>query len=423
MLRMIFKMMAARKRRYGWLVTELVLVSVVVWGLLDPVVVLSSIESMPDGFDRRNLYCVTLAEYSADAPRYQSPGQNFMAARENMWRLLEKVRRYEGVESATFLGATAPYSQSSVMQRFRKDTLETEAWGLFFVPGSDYFKTFRFDEVDGQTNEELDRLLQHESDGTAEFCVISEAAFPGQSVKGWVDTVYHHRIVGTTSMVRMRGGGVPMPVATVPVSPNNSGNSLLVRVRDGVDESDFLPAFTEWARKQLRAGNYYVRGVQTYEDIIEKDMKEVHQHFRVRSILGVFFLFCLFLGVTGTFWMQTRSRREEIGIMKSFGATRKMVMRIFLIEGFVLTTLAVAVACFLYLQYALKEGLYNPLPNSGNNLNILGGARFWFEHFQQHFTVISLLTWVLLLVVVCIGIYLPARGICRIPPTDALREE
>ena len=86
MLRMIFKMMAARKRRYGWLVTELVLVSVVVWGLLDPVVVLSSIESMPDGFDRRNLYCVTLAEYSADAPRYQSPGQNFMAARENMWR-------------------------------------------------------------------------------------------------------------------------------------------------------------------------------------------------------------------------------------------------------------------------------------------------------------------------------------------------
>lgn len=214
-----------------------------------------------------------------------------------------------------------------------------------------------------------------------------------------------------------------MPVATVPVSPNNSGNSLLVRVRDGVDESDFLPAFTEWARKQLRAGNYYVRGVQTYEDIIEKDMKEVHQHFRVRSILGVFFLFCLFLGVTGTFWMQTRSRREEIGIMKSFGATRNTVMRIFLIEGFVLTTLAVAVACFLYLQYALKEGLYNPLPNSGNNLNILGGARFWFEHFQQHFTVISLLTWVLLLVVVCIGIYLPARGICRIPPTDALREE
>ena len=83
-----------KKRRYGWLVTELVLVSVVVWGLLDPVVVLSSIESMPDGFDRRNLYCVTLAEYSADAPRYQSPGQNFMAARENMWRLLEKVRRY-----------------------------------------------------------------------------------------------------------------------------------------------------------------------------------------------------------------------------------------------------------------------------------------------------------------------------------------
>ena len=72
-------------------------------------------------------------------------------------------------------------------------------------------------------------------------------------------------------------------------------------------------------------------------------------YVQMRMVLGIFFLFCLFLGVSGTFWMQTSNRREEIGIMKSFGATSSVIVRTLIAEGVILATVAVAIGCFLYL--------------------------------------------------------------------------
>lgn len=421
MLRMIFKVLWARKRRYGWLLTELVLVTMIVWVLLDPLVVLLSIESMPNGFDERNLYRVVLADYNSHSSRFRSEEMNPVKARENRWSQLRRIRAYPGVESATFFGNTGPFWQSSYYLRFQKDTLVTDAWVMEVVPGSDYFQTLRFTEVGGQTNEQLDRLLQGEPFEQPDRVVLSDAAFPGQSARGLNDTVNQHQVVGTTALVRMRVGGVPMPVTSRLTYP--SGQSILFRVRDGIDEDKFLPAFTEWARNNLQVGNSYVRSVQSFRDFMHEDGDEVRQNLRVRTILAGFFLFFLFMGVTGTFWMQTRSRREEIGILKSFGATRGTIVRSLLAEGGILATLAVIIGCFLYLQYAMKEGLYNPLGNNGNNIYTLYSGRFWFEYFKTHFMVISLITWVLLQLVVCLGIWIPARNLSRIPPTEALHED
>ena len=83
MLRMILKMLWARKKRYGWLLTELVLVTMIVWVLLDPVAVLFSIESMPNGFDERNLYRVVLADYSPRSSRFRPDEVDPVKAREN----------------------------------------------------------------------------------------------------------------------------------------------------------------------------------------------------------------------------------------------------------------------------------------------------------------------------------------------------
>ena len=65
----------------------------------------------------------------------------------------------------------------------------------------------------------------------------------------------------------------------------------------------------------------------------------------------------LCLGVIGTFWLQTRTRREEVGVMLSFGATRSDIVRLLMGEGTVLTVVASLTGFLLYLQYALKEGL------------------------------------------------------------------
>lgn len=51
MLKLIFKNLWARRRRNGWLLAELILVSIVTWIILDPVIVVTHDRSIPLGYD------------------------------------------------------------------------------------------------------------------------------------------------------------------------------------------------------------------------------------------------------------------------------------------------------------------------------------------------------------------------------------
>ena len=116
--------------------------------------------------------------------------------------------------------------------------------------------------------------------------------------------------------------------------------------------------------------------------------------------------------------MQTRSRREEVGIMKSFGATSAGVVGLFVSEGLVLATVAVTAGSVIYLQYALHEGFF--LPDNGNCSQFV---HYWYENFKLHFAVIMSMVWLLTALVVSVGICIPAWGISRKSPTDSLHDE
>ena len=120
----------------------------------------------------------------------------------------------------------------------------------------------------------------------------------------------------------------------------------------------------------------------------------------------------------GTFWLQTRTRREEVGVMLSFGATPGRIVRQLLGEGAVLTTLGTLVGCFIYLQYAISEGLAKGVSDWMGKVQT-----YWTDSFGLHFLIVSLIVYAILLAVVSVGVYIPARKISRIPPTEALRDE
>ncbi|MBR2238017.1 MAG: transposase [Prevotella sp.] len=50
--------------------------------------------------------------------------------------------------------------------------------------------------------------------------------------------------------------------------------------------------------------------------------------FNLQIATAVFFLINLCLGIIGTFWMQTKRRTEESGIMRAFGATKRRIMHL-----------------------------------------------------------------------------------------------
>ncbi|WP_304477119.1 FtsX-like permease family protein, partial [uncultured Muribaculum sp.] len=107
------------------------------------------------------------------------------------------------------------------------------------------------------------------------------------------------------------------------------------------------------------------------------------------------------------------------GVMRSFGATPSYIVRMMLGEGWMLTTVAWVVGCFLYLQYALAEGL----AHTHNTADYYDYDPSWTSNFGIHFTVVSLVVYVMLLIVVTIGISIPASRISRVKPVDALRDE
>ena len=133
--------------------------------------------------------------------------------------------------------------------------------------------------------------------------------------------------------------------------------------------------------KGLTVGNYYVKSVRPFSSIQDQHefSEGITNQYRLNLALGIFFLVNLCLGVAGTFWMQTRSRREEVGIMLSFGGNPSHITRLLLYEGWVLTTLGTLIGCLLYLQYALKDGLYTTCTGSEEAMPV-----YWINHFGLH---------------------------------------
>ena len=181
----------------------------------------------------------------------------------------------------------------------------------------------------------------------------------------------------------------------------------------------FLHDFKPWMLREMRVGNLYARDLQSYDDLIaDSEFYSSTSLYRRNLSVAMFFLINLCLGVIGTFWLQTRTRREEIGVMLSYGATPHNIRLLLLGEGAVLTTIATFIGCIIYMQYGLSEGLHEV----SSYINTMTQP-CWIDNFGQHFFIVSFIIYLILLVVVLVGIYIPARKISAISPTDALRDE
>ena len=88
-------------------------------------------------------------------------------------------------------------------------------------------------------------------------------------------------------------------------------------------------------------------------------------------------------------------------------------------ESVVLATTAFIIGDLLYLQYALKEGFDLGFVNN-MSLNVIDN---WVSNFWEHFGIVSLIVYALIIICVIIGTLLPALKLSRINPVDALRDE
>ena len=418
MIRLALKNIWARKKRSGWLLAELVAVAIILCHLMDPLIVQTYVNSLPDGYDPENLYRVAIKEYEPVSIRFDKDAAEDEVREKNMWYIRDRVARYPGVESTTFqVGNTTPGSLSySVSAVWWTDSLKVSVFCIGFVPKSDYFTTFRYQTVVGASPQQLDRMELKGREHILTETYMPDGPIFGRTLKDLLG-IAEEPVIATLLPVKIN---MNIPPQQVQFEKRNArdAQAVVFRLRDDVDPDKFLADFREWADKELQQGNYYVSRVDPYQNFVKYSTTYVEQDCLQKMILASFFLFCIFFGVSGTFWMQTRSRCEEIGILKSFGATSGRILRLFLFEGLGLVTVAVLLGCVIYLQYAMHSGFYMP-----QNLCCSPYVHYWFESFKEHFLIVSGVVWLLMMLIVSFGIYVPMRGISRIAPTEALHEE
>jgi tetratricopeptide (TPR) repeat protein len=185
----------------------------------------------------------------------------------------------------------------------------------------------------------------------------------------------------------------------------------------------FIDNFNENGIKQLHSGNLYARSIKKFSSVMEDRDKYYLNAMHMRYVLAAFFMISLCLGVIGTFWLQTKVRKEDVGVMLSFGGTPKTIMGMLMGEGAMLCTIAVVVGCLIYMQYGISEGLVNDYMWGGAREDSPMVADSWIDSFPQHFLIVSGIIWLIMTIVVLIGIFIPAHKISHVQPTEALRDE
>lgn len=431
MLKLILKNLWARRRRNGWLLAELIIVGVISWVILDPVIVLTHDRHIPMGYDVDRLCLISLGALQPQAPGYDEQVQDSVMMMNGYLNMVRRVCDFEGVELTTpVLGFCYPNSEGNGNNELiaEGDTLKHPVMFMNFLPHTNFFETYGFCPGKGRSLEQLS-----DYDYTQNDIVLSENTaqniFGTVNVEGKRCVRYHNQdttylpVIGTVGTFKAYSDWRPSPVyfsplLVVDIEDIPEYARILVRLREGVSMERFLHDFRPWMVKELRAGNLFARSIQSYDDIIrETEAGSSTPIYRRNLAMAIFFLVNLCLGVIGTFWLQTRTRCEEVGVMLSFGATPGYVMRLLMGEGVVLTVFASFISFLLYLQYAIKEGL-------DEGMNWMREVKtYWVSDFTSHFVIVSLIILLILLVVVLIGIYIPARSISRITPTDALRDE
>lgn len=431
MWKLILKNLWSRRRRNGWLLAELILVAILSWHIFDPVMVVTYERHLPLGYDADRLCMVSVGMLPQEAPGYETQAADSASLMQTYLNLVDRARQHPDVEQATpvlsfvYPGAMGTGTSSFIAEG---DSVAHTALFIEFLPHTHFFETYGFQSGKGSMS-----AAQLSDLDNGDYYIMTEDLLEGmfrthiyRNQRCWkvngTDTCYT-AVKGTVKSCKYLSDKRPVPIVFMPLQNPDILSSLdnmriVVRLKEGVRMERFLHDFRPWMLRQLRIGNLYARELQSYNEInAAREFSDSTVLYRRSLSIALFFLVNLCLGVIGTFWMQTRTRREEVGVMLSYGATPHRIRLLLLGEGTALTTLATFIGCFIYLQYAFSEGL-----NTGSSL-MEAVTPSWVDNFGLHFFLVSLMVYVILLLVVWIGIYIPARRISSISPTEALRDE
>lgn len=401
-----------------WLALELLLVSVVMWYIIDLLYCRMATYLEPRGFDTEHCYLINMGVLTDKSPDY-TPYSDTHKQSDEVRELVERLRRRPEVEVVSLSLSAYPYNGSNGSAEVDYDTLHAPRWTIRRIVTPDFVRVFRYQGARGETSEQLAEILER-GDFLASDNLYRKYGVPMTSLVGkkefylFGDTTQTYRLGAALQNVRWDDYSQASTSYSMVYNMNllpddwiNADNELCIRVRADRDQN-FMENLKADSEKQFRIGNLYISDIKSFKDIRRSFQQGDTSQMRILVVGMGFLLLNIFLGLLGTFWFRTQQRRGEIALHKAMGATDGAVFGRLISEGIFLLLIVTVPAVIIDIVLAHFE------LNSWRNGTTLEWSRLAF---------CVAATFVLIAAMIGIGIGIPARRAMKVQPAEALHDE
>jgi len=380
-----------------------------------------TIVRQPLGFNIDQTYRIDMAEKTIESDNYIFPENKTTTTGEDLLVAMERIRQNPDIESVSISIASQPYAAThygnQVVYRrlFSTDTVGLTAQEYWVTP--DFFNVFKIHSAQ-QNNRNLSESLNTQSiiltKDTEELLMEGESSI-GKSVQIGKDGYFYQvgavcQPVRWTEYMKSRPSFYTLLAESdivTTINPDNLGDvELCVRVKPDKD-IHFIDRFMSDMTKQLLIGNLYLTDIRPTSIIRRAVVAPAEGEIRTHSILLLFLLVNIFLGVSGTFWFRTQQRRGEMGLRMSVGSTRLGLYQLLVLEGLAILTISIIPAILINLNIGLAELV---------NLD-------WLDFTVLRFLAGITATYLIMAGFIFSGIWYPAYRTTKIKPAEALHYE
>lgn len=416
MLSHILKQIWKNRKANGWIFAELVLVTAILWQILDVTYVDTKVYYSPSGYNIENVWFFQLDNFGDNAPGYA--GETDGAA--DLIRLREQIALHPMVEEVAISFFSAPYSFGNSwtsLYPIDGDTLASQQKSFQVRRVTpEYFDVFRIVDADGKR---IAPELARFENPIVISADMEKLFFPEENAKGKRAT-------------QDRTESMPIAAVCTPIRANdfekseacfyqclkgnnlrefiqmfgNSSCELSVRMKKSFSQEEINNLLIEMGDR-LTVNNLYVYSAkeikQQRKDIIGWKQDEIKKQHAIVT----FVLVNVFFGIVGTFWLRMQSRKEEIGLRLAIGSSRQGIKSYLYKEGLLLLALTIPFTLIYLINL-----FYFDIPDT----------------HQVSYSIVRFLatfggTYLLIGSMIIFGISLPARKASRMQPAEALHYE
>lgn len=415
MTKKLFTQIKNEWRSNTWLALELLVVSVVMWYIVDYIYTQAATAMEPRGFDIEHCYLINMGRLTDKSPDY-IPNQSAEEQQEDIQEMLDRLKHRPDVEAVSLSQNSYPYNGSNSTAEVQYDTLRSPNWTIRSLVTPDFVRVFRYRGTRGETPEQLAVMLEKDDQFLASDNLFRKYNVPLTSLVGKRfnlsgDTTNTVKLAAAIQNVRysdyQQARYSYRMLYKMPSTWMDYSKEWCVRVRADQDH-DFIERLKADSERLYRVGNIFIAEVRSFTEIRDDFQRSWKNGLRNYMTGMGFLLLNIFLGLLGTFWFRTQQRRSEIALHKAHGATDISIFKRLLCEGWLLLVLVTPLALVIDYNLASLE------LNSWRNGTTLEWGRL---------LLCAVITFVLIALMITIGIGIPARKAMKVQPAEALHDE